>query len=381
MKSLKNIWALFCMGAFVVILFFGCGKETSIPPTEPSINQNPAFALQGFNICAWDKNWWSDDSLVDEGLRFAIEEGSTCVVLDWPVNFNDDGTMVPIDNSMHPFWDDIRALIAKAKAKGLFVMLKPHTTLSNSAENRNRWNTDINSFIPSSFFSAYKTYLVQLAGFAAQNNVDAMCIGTEMNHLDWLFRDEWLDLIAAVRAQFSGPLTYDALFNRWFKDEKDINEVIFWDQLDFIGVSLYVPVTTDDNASIETIKQGWFTDFCSWFEIDNVIAYLKDIANRNNKQIMAVEGGYQSVNLGLYNVNDPPSIDKRAYDDLQSRGLDAYLSVLDENKENWFKGVSLWDITPHMLSPAALSSIYHTQSFSVYRKPAAEVVKKHYIKP
>ncbi len=129
------------------------------------------------------------------------------------------------------------------------------------------------------------------------------------------------------------------------------------------------------------LKQGWFEDLGNWFEIDNVIIYLKGITNRYNKQIIALEGGYPSVTGGLYLVNIDPSEEKYANYDLQSRGLDAYLSVLDENKENWFKGVSLWQITPYMIREEALSSIYHTQEFTVYKKPAAEVVKKHYIKP
>lgn len=162
--------------------------------------------------------------------------------------------------------------------------------------------------------------------------------------------------------------------------------MIFWDLLDFIGVSLYVPITTDDNASVDTLKQGWFEDLGEvyggggWFEIDNVIIYLTDISNRYNKQIMALEGGYPSVTGGLYMVNSYPSEEKYAYYDLQSRGLDAYLSVLDENQDNWFKGVSLWQLTPYMMSEEALNSIYHTQEFTVYKKPAAEIVKKYYIK-
>jgi len=386
MKSVKYIEGILFVLVLVLVIFlsFSCDKESTIPsPTEPGINTNPTFTLQGFNIAAWGKDWWHDDVLVDKALRFAIEEGSNLAVLDWPVNFYDDGRMVPLDadTSLHPYWDDIGEVIAKAKAKGLYVMVKPHTVLSNSPENRNIWNTDINTFKPSNFFPDYKAYLTQLAEFATQNKVDAICIGTEMNHIDWQFRDEWVDLITTVRLKFAGVFTYDALFNRWYYDIKDLDEVIFWDQLDFIGVSLYVPITTDDDASVETLKQGWFEDLGNWFEIDNVIVYLKNISNRYNKQIMVLEGGYPSITGGLYLLNTNPSEEKYANYDLQSRGLDAYLSVLDENKENWLKGVSLWEITPYMIrTEGGLTSIYYTQAFTVYKKPAAEVVKKHYIK-
>ncbi|MGQ9780556.1 MAG: glycoside hydrolase family 113 [Bacillota bacterium] len=353
----------------------GGGGEEPLPP----VNTNPTFELQGFNICAWGKDWWSNTSLVDKALRFAAEEGANFLALDWPVNFYDDGTMVPFANSLHPYWNDIQRLINKAKTMGFYIMLKPHTTKADSPENRNIWNTDINTFLPGKFFPAYKTYLTQLCAFATQNNVDAICIGTEMNHLDWQFNDEWTDLITTARNNFAGKLTYDALFNRWYRNVQDVEEVIFWDQLDFIGCSLYVPITKDDNATVETLKSGWFRDLTNGdFAIFNIIDYLKTIAQQHNKQFMALEGGYPSVSGGLYDFSGP-SETKTADYDLQSRGLDAYLGVLEENKENWFKGVSLWQITPAMLTPEALQSIYHTQEFTVYQKPAAEVVKRHYV--
>jgi hypothetical protein len=387
MKTKKLIFILLtvsCLMISILVIYFYLFKSSKFiaPSTEYSINPNPTFNLQGFNIAAWGKDWWHDDKLVEEALRFAKEEGANLVVLDWAVNFYDDGRMVSLDEntSLHPYWDDIKKIVTKAKAYGFYVILKPHTTLADSPENRNIWNTDISIFKPSNFFPAYKSYLIQLAEFANQNKVDAICIGTEINHLDWQFRDEWIDLISAIRHKFDGALTYDAFFNRWYYNVKDIDEVVFWDQLDFIGVSLYVPITTDDDASVETLKQGWFKDLGNWFEIDDVIAYLKDIANRYNKQIVALEGGYPSITGGLYLLNTDPSEKKYANYDLQSRGLDAYLSVLDENKENWLKGVSLWEITPYMIRKEALSSVYHKQGFTVYKKPAAEIVKAHYIK-
>jgi len=383
MKNIKYLGVVLFLSILIILLFFSFNKKINTSSyNQQHVNLNPTFTLQGFNICAWDKDWWHDDSLVDEALRFAVEEGANLIVLDWPVNFYDDGKIVPINStaSLHPYWNNIKKVVLKAKSKGFYVILKPHTTLSNSSENRNIWNTNLNSFQPSNFFSDYKSYLIQLAEFATQNSVDAICIGTEMNHLDWQFRDEWIDLISSVRTKFNGSLTYDALLNRWNYDVKDIDEVIFWDQLDFIGVSLYIPLTTNDDESVDTLKRAFFEDLGNWFEVDNVITYLKNISNRYDKQIMALEGGYPSVIGGLYLVNIDPSEDKYENYDLQSRGLDAYLSVLDENKEIWFKGISLWELTPHMISQNTLNSIYHKQGFSVYNKPAAEVVRKHYTK-
>lgn len=370
------------IGTFFVVLVLlcaGCGRNPAGSGDLPQVNTNTAFDLQGFNICAWGKNWWSDAALVDKALKFALEEGANFLALDWPVNFNDDGTMVAFENSLHPHWNDMQRLIEKAKQMGFYIMLKPHTTKAESAENRNIWNTDTAIFLPGTFFSAYKGYLEELADFATQNNVDAICIGTEMNHLDTGFRDQWSELVAAVRARFAGLVTYDAFFNRWCCSVPDIGEVCFWDLVDMIGVSLYVPVTRNDDASVEEIRRGWFESIEPEFEISDVIAYLKGIAQDADKPLMALEGGYQSVSGGLYDMTGP-STHKTVNYDLQSRGLDAYLRVLSENKDSWFKGVSLWQLTPSMLSSNNLQTIWHTQEFTVYQKPAAEIVKQHFFK-
>lgn len=355
----------------------------------PEINKNPKFQLQGFNLCAWGKDWYSDKDLVKKALKFVLEEGANLVILDWAVNFNDDGTIVEYEKSLHPYWEDIEWLIQKAKSLGLYVMLKPHTTLSNSPENRNYDNTtvDENHFSPTKFFNDYKEYLLNLCNFASKNKVDFLCIGTEKSHIDWQpeLRDDWIDIINMVRKNFSGEITYDALFNRWSRNVKDIEEVIFLDQLDFIGISLYVPITTNDDADVETIKRGWREDLGEiyggpgWFEINDVVQYLYDIVvSSYNKKLMAVEGGYQSKGEGaLYYVNN--SSFTYEHDKLQSRGLEGYFSVIgEENKKGWILGITVWDLTPYMISDDNLKTPWHTQSFSVYNKPAAEVVKKYY---
>ncbi|MGD0552833.1 MAG: hypothetical protein ABSB25_09295 [Sedimentisphaerales bacterium] len=351
------------------------GEDIATKPQTPQITN---LSLHGFNFTAWEKDWWGPKAPVDEGLRFALDEGANFLAMDWPVNFNNDGTIVKQGGPLHPCMSDIKTVIDKAKAMKFYVMLKPHVTMAATAQNRNIWNTDVNEFRPSNFFPAWKTYLAELAAFAALNKVDAICIGTELNHVDWRFRDEWINLIDEVRLRFSGQLTYDAIFSVW-DNVKDVNEVIFWDKLDFIGCSLYVPLTRNDNASIESLKMQWANN--SVGSIGNVITYLRNISKRYNKELMALEGGYQSVSGGLYAVNDPPSPGKMVNNDLQSRGLEAYLNVLYGHKGNWLKGVSLWQITPMMMTPGAVNTIWHTQEFTVYKKPASEVVKKYYTIP
>lgn len=132
---------------------FGCSKEES-PEPWPPVNSHPVFDWQGINMTAWGKDWWDDTQLVDKALKFIIEEGCNLVTLDWAVNFEDNGHIVPIEDtaSFHPPFSTIAGIINKAHQAELKVMLKPHVSLRYSAFNRNIWNTDIQVFLPSNFF-------------------------------------------------------------------------------------------------------------------------------------------------------------------------------------------------------------------------------------
>ena len=61
---------------------------------------------------------------------------------------------------------------------------------------------------------------------------------------------EWRELIAAVRLFFPGPLTYAA---NWYGD---LEHVQFWDDLDFIGVDAYFPLSSSPQASRAELEKG-----------------------------------------------------------------------------------------------------------------------------
>lgn len=354
-----------------------------------------SFKWKGYNLTAWDR--WGFSSAVRpmaEAFNHVRDSGSNFLAIDWAVNFNDDGTIVPfkagvLDKnlataSLHPPLADLADVIGRAKALGLTVCLKPHCTLAASAENRNLWNTATSQFLPTKFFPAWKDYL----SFLLTNlpGADGLCIGTELNMLDTGHVAEWTDLVAALRAVSGVWLTSDAIFNR-SSQIADIGEVAIWGLLDYIGVSLYVPATKNDKATVEEIMAAWNSDSSGGVSLGNVgsvTSYLRNISLKYNKKILVLEGGYESAAGGLFDVNGALS-DARAVDfDLQSRGIEAYLRQLYENQgpqgnlDNWLAGVSLWQVNPGMMAPYQLSWIWYLQDFTTYQKPAAAVVRKYF---
>lgn len=385
----------FLASTLSLISLAGCGGGGGSPNYPEFSVSKQSFKWKGYNLTSWDR-WGFSSGMwpVTEAFNHILDSGANFVVIDWVVNFNDDGTIVPfkagvLDQniataSAHPPLSDLAGIVARAKSLGMTVCLKPHCTMATTAENRNHWNTPTNKFLPANFFPAWKDYLSFLLANLA--GADGLCVGTELNMLDTAYVPEWTDLITSLRSVSSAWLTSDAIFNR-SSQVTDIGEVAIWNQLDYIGVSLYVPATKNDKATVEEIMAAWTSDSASGLTLGNVgsvTSYLRSISLKYGKKVIVLEGGYESASGGLYDVNGAIS-DSRTVDfDLQSRGLEAYLRQLYENQgpqgglDNWLGGVSLWQVNPAMMAPYQLSWIWYLQDFTTYQKPAAAVVKKYY---
>jgi hypothetical protein len=355
-----------------------------VPPAG-TLNTHPLFHWQGFNLTSWFANGFAAARPIGPAIEYIVDEGSNFVAMDWAVNFADDGTMVPLAyQTNHPPMGDIAAVAAQVKAKGLVLCLKPHCTTTTSYENRNVWNSPASTFLPSNFFPAWKSYLLSLLD--AVPHVDGLCIGTELNNLDTGWYPDWSDLVAAMRSKTAAWLTYDAIFSR-SANVLDVGEVVLWPLVDYIGVSLYVPVSANDNATIAEITAAWssnVSDGTLLGDVGDVITYLKGFAARYGKPLLAIEGGYQSASGALYKVNDLPSPAKAVNYDLQSRGLQVWLSELSSHQgplgalPNWLAGVSLWQVNPIMMAPDVVDQLWVTQQFTTYQKPAAQVIANAY---
>jgi hypothetical protein len=246
------------------------------------------------------------------------------------------------------------------------------------------WNSPASTFLPSNFFPAWKAYLLGLLD--AVPDIDGLCIGTELNQLDTGWYAEWSDLVSALRAKTPAWLTYDAIFSR-ARNVPDVGEAVLWPLVDYIGVSLYVPVSANDNATVAQIMAAWSSntsDGTVLGDVGDVITYLKGFAARYGKPVLAIEGGYQSSSGGLYKVSDLPTPAKTVNYDLQSRGLQAWLSELSSHQGslgamgNWLAGVSLWQVNPIMMQPGVVGQYWVTEQFTTYGKPAATVIADAY---
>ena len=88
------------------------------------------------------------------------------------------------------------------------------------------------------WFRSYRRFIQHYASLAERLDVDMLSVGLEYRSLDGpAHAADWRRVIRAVRARFSGSLTYGANgADAWTR-------VRFWDALDLIGIDAYFPLS------------------------------------------------------------------------------------------------------------------------------------------
>ena len=213
--------------------------------------------------------------------------------------------------------EELRSGIRDARALGFSVLVKPHVWVPESwagavaMQSEQDWQT---------WFEGYRMALVRIAAIAAEENAQALAIGTELAKTSQ--RAEWLDLIAAARATFPGTLTYIA------HNADEAEKVPFWRLLDMVGVSLYPPLGADRDRTARLIAMRAAAN-----RVDQVAA-------RTGKRILVGEVGLRSAEGAA--AKPWESAEERsapADPQLQAQVLADWLSVL---RRPSVQGVLIW---------------------------------------
>jgi hypothetical protein len=134
----------------------------------------------------------------------------------------------------------IARMIGQAKARGLRVLLIPHLWVETPG-----WRGEIDPGTEQrwrDYQASYRRFILAWANDAQAFGADGFSIGVECKSWSGRFGAYWTELISAVRASFRGALTYSANWD-------EVEDVLFWDQLDWIGVNAFYPLASRPGAS------------------------------------------------------------------------------------------------------------------------------------
>ncbi|TVZ55428.1 hypothetical protein OD91_0676 [Lutibacter sp. Hel_I_33_5] len=239
--------------------------------------------------------------------------------------------------------------IQKSHEKGLFVMLKPHLWMSSG------WRSNINFKNKSDWDSWFKNYRINIlhyAKMAQKTNSELYCIGTELRSSLKHQPKKWLALIKEIKSMYSGKLTYAANWD----DPHNFSE--FWEEMDYIGIQGYYPLTENSEPNLEEIKNGW----------DKHIKTLKALSKSYNKQILFTEVGYRNDYSATVKPwewgNSFQQLTKKKSDRTQQLAYEALFQKLW--KEDWFAGLFPWE--------------WNSGDFPIYQKPSQNTITIWYHK-
>lgn len=207
------------------------------------------------------------------------------------------------------------------KEQGIKVLLKPQIWIG-----RGDYTGDINLTTHAAWQileSTYTDYIMRFAHLAAQQDIELFCIGTELDSFVRERPEYWQELIKKIRKIYKGKLTYAANWDNY-------QTVPFWQELDYIGVDAYFPISDQKTPDLIKINTAW----------DRWKLELSTLSRKRSKQILFTEYGYISADYAGLEPWKNAGIDREVNQEAQHllfKGL--FNAVWDED---WMAGGFIW---------------------------------------
>jgi hypothetical protein len=344
-----------------------------------------ALKFKGFNYVSYYNGAYENA----DSLPALVATNANAAALDLDYGIDVSNSTVYADTN---YTDSLTALgntIKEAVGDGLSVMVRPLIDFLQPAEigtySVGDWRDFYNPTDVSAFFASYQTMIVNEATVAQANGATMLSIGAELDQLTGpAYLSEWTDIISAVRAVFSGKLTYSA---DWDDDVSPwqgqhglsagtgnlATQVSFWSQLDYVGIDCYAPLSDAANPTLADLVAGW-TQTPTVAETQSVtgnqslISYFESVATATGKPLLFTELGYESATDA---ASQPSGSSTNVFDPaLQANLYQAFFNAWSQSGDTSLAGVYFWNWDPN----ASEVGPGNGANFSPQGLPAQDVV-------
>ncbi|MEW7280348.1 glycoside hydrolase [Aquimarina sp. 2201CG1-2-11] len=205
------------------------------------------------------------------------------------------------------------------------------------------------------FEQSYEDYILLYAKLAQEMNVPILCIGTELHTFVQKRPEFWNRLIQKIKAEYKGKLTYAENWDQY-------HNVPFWNQLDYIGIDAYFPVSTSKSPTIEEMKLGWQQHKTN----------IQTLQSKMDKPVLFTEYGYRSV----FFTGKEPWDSNRVTGNVDLESQNNALTALYQEfwSEPWFAGGFLWKWYHNHTEVGGNNN----NRFTVQNKPAEKLIQSFY---
>jgi hypothetical protein len=322
---------------------------------EKRTNKNLPY-LKGFNFAHEGYGIFNGyiSNMATESLEKQANELNCNATAIVPYTFMENPnkpSFLPIANSSGDENDEgVVHSASQAQKLGMTVVLKPQIWIG-----RGSWPGDVamtNEADWQQFIQDYYRWIRHYALLAEMYDMEALCLGTEFAKATVAREQDWRKLIHKIRGMYSGKLTYAANWGEEFE------KVAFWDELDFIGLNCYYPLTTNKIATKEELNSGFA----------KVLEKAEKVQKRFNKPLVFTEIGFKSVQT-------PWLMPHEASNNAPYFGEHQKLcyEVVFENIRDkpWIQGILWWKF-PSYIEHRGIEN----DDFTPNRKPAEATVKQ-----
>ncbi|MEE8367210.1 MAG: glycoside hydrolase TIM-barrel-like domain-containing protein [Thermoanaerobaculia bacterium] len=345
-------------------LCLGCGARGSI--SEAPALAAPSFVL-GSAIREKQRgvSWVAGNVVTATELQPLVDLGVNWIVqtpFGWQKTYN--SPEIRLVTSGHVYWGEqdvgIETTTRIARDLGIKTLLKPHLWLQRA--DPGKWRSDIAMESKAdwdSWFDSYRIFILHYANLAHRLEIEALAIGTELRQTAVQKPAAWRHLISDIRQIYSGQLTYSA---NWYQE---FEEIVFWNDLDFIGIQAYFPLSDRNLPELYDLKTGW----------TKYMESIEKIHNRYQKSVVFTEIGYRS---SIDAAIEPWKWPSRSTGVASSSDLETQLRCYQAFFETfwhrpWFAGAYIWKWHPHPRPNQGLD-----RNFSPQKKPAEKVLERWY---
>ena len=247
----------------------------------------------------------------------------------------------------------IRQYAKELQHKGIKLMIKPQIwvwrgqfTGHISMDSEDQWKA---------LEEPYSSFILMYAAIAEETNAALFCIGTELEKFVINRPVYWKILIQKIKKVYKGKLTYAANWD-------EFKRVPFWNELDYIGIDAYFPLTAKKTPTIEDFEAGWQPH-----KIE-----IQKTQKKFNTPVLFTEYGYRSIDF----TGKKPWDSKRITGSInllaQKNGLQAIHNQFW--KEDWFAGGFIWKWFHKHIEVGGENN----NRFTPQNKPAQDLLKKLY---
>lgn len=312
---------------------------------------------RGVSYAAWWRDFYSSpnsDVTLTDHIRPDGVEWLSLIVTCYQETISST-TIQCLTGTRTPTDADLRHVIQLAHGLGMKVMLKPHVDLNNDPAH---WRGEIDfgddEVAWAAWFDSYRAFITHYAVLAQAEGVAQFSVGTELQGTTSRQAD-WRDVIADVRAIYTGTLTYAA------NHSGEETGIAFWDALDLIGVDAYYPLTDRNDPTLEELKAAWAQQ----------VPTLTNLAAAWDRPIIFTEIGYRSLdgaNRWPWDWQRSGAVDLQEQADLYQATFETFWGAYP-----WFRGFFwwAWDTEPQQGGP-------NDTDYTPHDKPAEDVLRDFY---